>query len=149
CGPRASELTGLDLADYDRQAGEIRIRHGKGDKPRRLGVPGLAAASLNHYIARWRGQEEGPLFPGSLGVRLGYAGLLHLVRRLGAGVGVVGAHPHMFRHGFAVEFLLAGGPLPILQTLLGHSSIEQTARYLRTLQAEEATARHRELFRAR
>ena len=48
------------------------------------------------------------------------------------------AHPHTFRHSYAVHLLRSGVPITVVQTLLGHSSIENTAIYLAIIQAEAA-----------
>jgi integrase len=40
-------------------------------------------------------------------------------------------HPHILRHGRSVELLRAGVPVTIVQDLLGHSSLNTTAIYLR------------------
>jgi len=46
------------------------------------------------------------------------------------------AHPHTFRHSYAVHLLRHGVPLTVVQRLLGHSSIETTAIYLSVVQRE-------------
>ena len=48
------------------------------------------------------------------------------------------AHPHTFRHSYAVHLLKNRVPITVVQTLLGHSSIENTAIYLAIVQAEAA-----------
>ncbi len=45
-------------------------------------------------------------------------------------------HPHLFRHGFAVNYLFCGGLFPNLKKLLGHSSILTTMIYLRLTQSD-------------
>jgi integrase len=139
---RASELVALDLADYDVAERRLQVRHGKGNKPRRLGVPADAAAAIDDFILMARGDEAGPLFPSERGGRLGRTPLQKVVHRLGVRAGVAGVHPHRFRHTFACDFLRAGGDSAILMRLLGHSSLAMTMRYLRAIQEEEAAAEH-------
>lgn len=45
-------------------------------------------------------------------------------------------HPHTLRHSFAIHCLFSGVPLPILQKLLGHSSILTSMIYLRVVQQD-------------
>jgi integrase len=49
---------------------------------------------------------------------------------------VPGYHFHRLRHTFASRFIRAGGQLPILQRILGHSSIRTTERYVRLFDSE-------------
>ena len=46
------------------------------------------------------------------------------------------AHPHSFRHLFAIEFLKNNNNIALLADLLGHESVDTTAIYLR-LSAQE------------
>jgi integrase/recombinase XerD len=75
-------------------------------------------------------------------VLLASSGLLQLIRRLGDRAGVNHAHPHRFRHTFAINFLRNGGNAFVLQMLLGHSTMEMVKRYLALAQAD-AQATHR------
>lgn len=49
---------------------------------------------------------------------------------------VPGYHFHRLRHTFASRFIRAGGQLPVLQRILGHSSIRTTERYVRLFDSE-------------
>lgn len=40
-------------------------------------------------------------------------------------------HPHILRHSRSIELLRAGVPVTVIQDLLGHSSLNTTAIYLR------------------
>ena len=42
-----------------------------------------------------------------------------------------GVHAHLFRHGYAINFLNGGGRLDALQEQLGHRDINTTRIYLR------------------
>lgn len=48
----------------------------------------------------------------------------------------IGVHPHTLRHSFAVNAVLHGQPLTVIQGWLGHASIEQTEIYTRVLATE-------------
>lgn len=48
-----------------------------------------------------------------------------------SGITYKNIHPHLFRHGFAVNFLKCGGLLPNLMTVLGHNHIQTTMIYLK------------------
>jgi site-specific recombinase XerD len=46
------------------------------------------------------------------------------------------AHPHTFRHSFAVHLLRSGVPVTVVRELLGHSNISSTLIYLRITQLD-------------
>lgn len=83
------------------------------------------------FIAR---RKEGPLTA---------RGLENLCVRLGELAKVNKAHPHRFRHTFAINQLLAGTSAFVLMQLMGHSTLESTKTYIRALsqmQARQASA---------
>ncbi len=68
-----------------------------------------------------------------------------LLRRLGTRAGVVGVHPHRFRHTFATWAIESGAREIDVQMLLGHSDLTMTQRYARTYTSEQAVRAHAEL----
>jgi integrase len=58
----------------------------------------------------------------------------------------VDVHPHALRHAFSVRFLEQHpGEVEALQRILGHSKMETTQRYLRSMDQERLTERMRDL----
>ena len=53
----------------------------------------------------------------------------HKMARLFRLAGIIGGHPHRFRHTFAVAELVSGTPIDQVSVLLGHSSIKVTEKH--------------------
>jgi site-specific recombinase XerD len=62
-GLRISEALALELRDVDLQAGTLRVRHGKGDRSRTVGVDEQTAAMLARWVDRRRGLRPGARAP--------------------------------------------------------------------------------------
>jgi site-specific recombinase XerD len=64
-----------------------------------------------------------------------------LCKRLAAKAGVEKrCHPHGFRHGWALGQVESGTSLPVIQLLLGHSSLATTATYVSHIAPAKAVA---------
>ena len=61
CGLGRSEAVAIDLADLDQVGSELRVRRGKGRKPRQLTLPPSPLPALQDWL-EVRGTEAGPLF---------------------------------------------------------------------------------------
>jgi site-specific recombinase XerD len=135
CGLRVGEALALEPRDVDLDAGTLRIRHGKGDRSRTVGLDGQAQA----LIARWleRRQRLGVngrrrLFCKLDGGPLDQSYVRHLLRRLAGKAGIdKRVHPHGLRHTYSAELAREGVPMNVLRDALGHSTLATTDRYLR------------------
>jgi integrase/recombinase XerD len=142
-GLRASELTGLTIGDVDTKTGKVTVRHGieghaKGRKGRFVYLGKAARRTLWRYLASREdsGNPDAPLFLGRFGSPLGRNALRQLISTLGTKAGVKNAHPHRFRHTFAITYLRSGGDLFTLQRLLGHSSLDMVQIYAKVAEID-------------
>jgi integrase/recombinase XerD len=132
-GFRRAELVALDVTDYHRDSGRLRVV-GKGNKERAVFLANGARDALHAWL-RVRGREPGPLLlpvdrhgrvqSRRLTEQTVYDRLRHLAER----AGVAAFSPHDCRRSLAGDLLDAGVDLATVQALLGHASPATTARY--------------------
>ena len=129
-GMRLSELAGLNDADVDLVADQVKVR-GKGKKERIVPVGSHATAALRRYL---RGRGEGrALFVNGRGKRLSPRGIQRAMKRLFQTLARgTNLHVHALRHSFATHLLDAGADLRSVQELLGHASLGTTQVYTHT-----------------
>jgi site-specific recombinase XerD len=136
CGLRISEATQLKTSDIDRARMQLRVRNGNGAKGR---VLPLSERLLKELVNYWRAQRQGKaghdspwLFLGKkagqpmgryVGQNIYYSALKKSGVRRKGGI-------HLLRHSFATHLMESGVELPVVQYLLGHSSLKTTALYL-------------------
>jgi len=137
-GMRASELTGLRLADVDLAAGQIICR-GKGGKVRILALNPEPRKALEAYLAS-KAQLDGLLWPEGWTRR----NLTNMVDSIARKAKVARCYPHRFRHTWAIQMRRAGVDVLALQQLLGHSNVQQTLHYIRWVEQEHAVEIHRQ-----
>ena len=136
-GVRISEALELRPYDVDFKNGAVRVRLGKGLKPRTTVLSDLDALPL---VERWleeRGKlqavgQGAPLLCTLKGTPTDPSYARHLLPRLAQRAGLERrVHPHGLRHTHAADLALAGVPVLAIQQQLGHSSLVTTANYLR------------------
>jgi integrase/recombinase XerD len=135
---RNGELRCLEVCDVDLSRLQVRVRRGKGGKPRIVPMGEPAAAWVEEYLKNGRGfllgkREHGTLFltyrgnpfskSGHVGdIVTGYARAAGLEKRV---------TPHTLRHCCATHMLARKAGLRHLQELLGHSTPSSTQIYTR------------------
>jgi site-specific recombinase XerD len=134
-GIRLSELATLTFPQLDMRAG-VLIAHGKGDKERRIALGANAIAAIRRYLEHARSsflgsETSGYVFLGEKGT-LTYRGVEQVLRRLKRRCGFTDRRisAHIFRHTFAVRYLMLGGDPFTLQQLLGHEDMETIRNYM-------------------
>jgi integrase/recombinase XerD len=130
CGLRLNELLHLRVTDIDSARMVLHVRQGKGAKDRL--VP-LSLRLLQELRTYWlRGRPKAWLFPGRTAEgTLTSSNVQRRFTRLVQKVGLTKhCSMHTLRHSYATHLLEAGVDVLTLKALLGHSSLQTTARYL-------------------
>ena len=133
-GLRVSEAVRLKITDLDATRQTIRVEQGKGAKDRDTVLPPGLLAELRAY---WRHERSAVwLFPrrdSAAPLRVWQAQHRFYEAKRRAGITKRGGI-HALRHAAATHWLEASVPLPTIQRLLGHRSLQATARYLHLAQ---------------
>lgn len=156
-GLRTGDMISLDIGDFTPRHDEpgamtISIL-GKGSKYRVLTSEPELTQILEGYLASraqrfpdtvpparrternlWkRFAPDQPLFVGSDGQRITRGTIQYRVKRAYSRAGIVpspGASTHRLRHTFAIQLAESGVPVHTLMSLLGHSALSSTQKYL-------------------
>jgi len=135
CGLRISEALALELRDVNLDAGTVRVRHGKGDRSRTVGLDEQTAALLARWLDRRKKIGAGaraPIFCTLQGRRLDSSYVRRLLPRLAHKAGIDRrVHAHGLRHTYASELAREGTAINVIRDALGHTSLAVTDRYLR------------------
>ncbi|MBE0389214.1 tyrosine-type recombinase/integrase [Pseudoalteromonas luteoviolacea] len=132
-GLRLGEGVSLQVCDIDSARMQVHIRHAKGGKDRFVPLPSRTLTALRFY---WQTHHHPTLlFPGKdpkPGSVMDRGGVQKALKRVLYDCNIAKSiSPHNLRHSFATHLLEQGVDLRSVQTLLGHNSLNTTARYTR------------------
>ena len=136
-GLRRAEVVALDLKDYLKNTGQLKVHSGKGNKSRLTFLSNGASRAMDDWI-EIRGDEPGPLF-----YSINKGGVINATKRISlqvpydvcskraAEAGVERFSPHDLRRTTATLLFKTGCQGSVIQDLLGHASIVTTSQYNR------------------
>lgn len=139
-GLRVSEVVGLNYSDIviNERSGQVLVRKGKGNKERIVPLNTKVRLKLNTYLdyrfnkQGWIPKDRDPLFISERKRRLSDRRLQSMVEEvaISAKIDRLRISPHVLRHTFAMRYMEANKDISQLSNLLGHESLDTTARYL-------------------
>jgi integrase/recombinase XerD len=129
-GLRITEALALCVTDVDGERGVLHVRHGKGDKAREAKLSPTLYQWLRQYWDRERPAMP-YLFASRRTGRPPTAATIREALALAAQQVRIRKHvrPHVLRHSFATHLLEHGTDVRVVGALLGHASLQSTARY--------------------
>jgi integrase/recombinase XerD len=134
-GLRVAEVAALKVGDVDSERMLIRVERGKGGRYRNA----MLSPDLLTLLRTWwlEGRRQGAmlpggwLFPGQNPVKpISTRQLARVVEEAARAAGLTKrVSPHTLRHSFATHLLEDGVDIRVIQVLLGHAKLDNTALY--------------------
>ncbi len=117
---RASELCNLSVDSVSFEARMIRVK-GKGSVDRMVPTTREAIEAIKKYL---NGRTTGIMFP------LQRTSVTNMITRTAHRAGIKHMTAHTLRHACATNLLNRNMPIDLIQSLLGHTNLSTTQRYL-------------------
>lgn len=135
-GARISEFLKFKKSDLDKGYAEL---HSKG-KIRKILFPQSLITEISDFYSEFKSDDY--LCTNKYGNQMTTRGFAIMLQKHAKqyGIPLENAHPHSFRHLFAIEFLKRNSNISLLADLLGHSGVNTTMIYLRLSQEQQAEA---------
>jgi integrase/recombinase XerD len=134
-GLRVAEVSALKVSDVDSERMLLRVERGKGGQYRNAMLSTDLLGLLRQWwkVGRQQGvmHRDGWLFPGQHALKPISTRQLHRIVVEAAQAADIAKRvgPHTLRHSFATHLLEDGTDIRVIQVLLGHAKLENTAFY--------------------
>jgi integrase/recombinase XerD len=138
-GNRARTICNIKIGDVDFSHKQIVIRETKNKKPQIIPLSSSLSTALKEYIRTWRSvkdeygtktTDDDYLFPDIAQGQLTTNALQQAFAKYSKRRGVDKTNIHGLRHTFSRLWASNNGGMVQLQTMLGHSSIEMSRKYI-------------------
>ena len=131
CGMRVSELTSLQIKDFNFDERVGHIRQAKGKKDRLFNIPDFLFDDLKNIKEIQEETKQEYLFSNpTTGGKLTTRNLQKIVSKAVKRAGIKkSVHPHTLRHSFATHLLENDVDIRKIQELLGHADLSTTQIY--------------------
>jgi integrase/recombinase XerD len=129
-GVRANTLVNIKICEVDFEHDTIFLRKLKNRKQQMIPLSKTLKEVLVLYLKLWDWDSEYFLFPSINNRQLSVHALEDSIRHYNISRNVTKTSLHLFRHTFAKNYILAGGGMVQLQSILGHSTLDMTRRYI-------------------
>jgi integrase len=126
-GLRRGELANLRWQDVDLRRGQLVVRKSKSKRPREIPLSGPAGAAFEGQARRRKSLDNSTaVFPW---IAERPERITEAFEQAIRAAGMARLRLHDLRHGFGSRLAHAGVTIPVIQRLMGHSTVEMTMRY--------------------
>ncbi|MDR0372441.1 MAG: site-specific integrase, partial [Nitrososphaerota archaeon] len=128
-GNRLGTICELKISDIDFQNHEILLRKLKSRRQYVIPLSVRLEKVLLDYLLYRKGSSDDYLFCNRCGGKMEKSSLATAIKRYNRERGVEKTSIHLYRHTFAKNWILNGGDIFRLKSILGHSSIDIVKEY--------------------
>lgn len=132
-GLRKSEIINIRIDNFRVNEGYMVVT-GKGDKQRRVPFGLTAKNAFKAYLGA--SNRKGNLFLTKQGKPMTESCIERIFKTLSKASLIGRLHCHLLRHTFATNYLIYGGNIYSLQSILGHSDLETVKLYLHLAESQ-------------
>ena len=129
-GNRLSTICNIKIRDIDFQNNEILLTKVKNRRQHIIPLSAKLSKILIDYLQYRKGEKDDYLFCNRYGEQLNKSAFTSAIKRYNRSRGVEKTSIHLYRHTFAKNWILNGGDIFRLQSILGHSSIDIVKEYV-------------------